>query len=88
MRKLKALEKAAKRVAKQIKQHMKKDGWDLDYSFQVTDVFYEAYGHHLETYLLTELRKFRTPLALTAKAGTEVVITKSKLKSSIRLGRK
>jgi hypothetical protein len=82
--KIPALEKAAKRVAKIIKQHMKKDGWDLDYSAQVTEVFYEAFGHHLENYLITELCKWRQPLALGMK-GNKVVLTKKIKKSDLKL---
>ena len=49
-------EKAAKKVAKGIKEHFKKDGWDLSYNQYVEDVFYEAMGHQLESYLLKALK--------------------------------
>jgi len=56
-----ALRKAAKKIVDDLhKTHFnpkKKQGWPLDYGMLVTDVFYEAFGHHLETYLLHELFK-------------------------------
>lgn len=58
--KIKVLQKAAKKVAKDIETHFnsKKDGgWPLSYSQYVADVFYDAFGHHLENYLLKELAK-------------------------------
>jgi len=40
---------------KDIEYHFKKDKWDFDLNFQVHEMFYEAYGEHLENYLLKEL---------------------------------
>lgn len=54
--KLPQFNKAAKKVAKEMMEHFKKDGWDLSYSQYVGDVFYEATGHHLENYLLKALK--------------------------------
>lgn len=86
--KFKNLEKAAKKVAKTIKQHFRKGnkngGWDLDYGFLVTDVFYEAFGHHLEDYLLTELCKSKTAFYITGskKLPGQTVLSKRKPKKS------
>jgi hypothetical protein len=46
---------AAKKAVKEIDNHFKKDGWDLDLSFQIEEVFYLAFGEHLSDYLLKEL---------------------------------
>lgn len=51
------LEAAAKKVMRSINHHFKTDGWDLDYSFQVAEVFYEAFGYNLEEHLLPKLLK-------------------------------
>lgn len=55
--KIKNLQKAAKKIARDTERHFKnpKQGWDLNYNWLVQDVFYEAFGHHLEEYLLEEL---------------------------------
>lgn len=50
-----ALTKAAKKVVKTINDHFKKDKWPLDFTFQVEEVFYQAYGEHLSNYLLKEI---------------------------------
>jgi hypothetical protein len=34
-----------------------KCGWDLDFSLLVHDVFYEAFGENLESYLIHEIIK-------------------------------
>lgn len=49
------LVKAAKLTMKEIDRHFKKDKWDLDFNFQVEEVFYKAFGEHLENYLIKEL---------------------------------
>lgn len=54
--KLPEFKKAAKKVAKGMIEHFKKDGWDLSYNQYVGDIFYEATGHQLESYLLKELK--------------------------------
>ena len=51
----KKLKEAAKKVRKNIDNHFKKDKWDLDYSFQVDEVFYEAYGEFISSHLLDAL---------------------------------
>lgn len=86
--KFKNLKEAAKKVAKSTKQHFKKDGWDLDYSELVADVFYTAFGHHLENYLLEEICKFRKPLALGMKDGVVVLTKKRPKKGDLVLGTK
>lgn len=73
--------KAAKRVMKTIDEHFKKDKWDLDLGFQVDEVFYEAYGEHLETYLMKEL--FSNPkkgyyITYSPKLGSPVIRKKRK----------
>lgn len=56
-----ALQKAAKKSIDDLhKNHFnptKKMGWDINYSMVVADVFYDAFGHHLENYVLVELAK-------------------------------
>lgn len=52
-----ALQDAARKAMKEVNAHFKKDKWDLDYSHYVTDVFYRAFGHHLENYFFNELGK-------------------------------
>ncbi len=56
----KKLINAAKKVMKGIDEHFDpkmKHGWDLDYHSLVNEVFFQAYGHNLENYLLVELFK-------------------------------
>lgn len=78
----KNLQKAAKKVARQMRDHMKKDGWDLSYSFYVNEVFYQAFGHHLENYLLDALRRQRKRKPAIymgfSRNSKEVVFTKRK----------
>lgn len=77
------LRKAARKVMKQINEHMKKDGWPLDYDMHKSDIFFEAYGHHLENYLLWALannKKQELQIVTSAKGGLliEKVVKKSK----------
>lgn len=85
--KFKNLKTAAKKVARSIQKHMRTDGWDLDYGFQVEEVFYQAFGHHLEDYLFEELCKFKKPLVLKMK-GNRVVLSKKKTKKDLVLRKK
>ena len=52
------LESAAKEIAKETNAHFNnpKHGWDLCYHGLVTEVFYRAFGHHLEDYLHEALK--------------------------------
>ena len=59
---IKPLKKAAEEAVKEINQHFKRDKWALDYSFYVTDIFYKAFHHHLENYLLVALSKYKYQL--------------------------
>jgi len=75
----KELTKAAKKRFKSIDRHFKVDGWDLDLGFQITEVFYEAYGEHLETYLLKELfSNHKKGYYITVNKEHRTVIRKSK----------
>lgn len=49
------LKNAAKKIKRDIDKHFKKDGWDLDYNFQVDEVFFEAYRESLSAYLIDAL---------------------------------
>lgn len=53
----KKLEKASQEVMKEINHHFKIDGWDLDFSVQLEQIFYHAFGHNLEIYLLPKVMK-------------------------------
>ena len=73
--------KAAENVVKTIDIHFdpkKKNGWDLDYTLLVQEVFTEATGLNLETYLLNALvkkSKYKKKLCLqTSKNGNGLVI--------------
>lgn len=69
-----AMMKAARRVVRSLKAHFKKDKWPVNYSFYVQEVFYVAYGHHLENYLLKEmLRQLKTFTLETGKHGDLVI---------------
>jgi hypothetical protein len=87
----KKLEAAAKEVANTIRQHFRKGnkngGWYLDYSELVADVFYTAFGHHLERYLLAEICKFKKPLALGMKGNKVVLTNKMPKKGDLVLGK-
>lgn len=73
------LEKAAKEVMREIKKHFstKPGGWDLDFESYKDDVFYKAFGHSLENYLLKRIPK---GVSFAAKFGDSVdtVLTKTK----------
>lgn len=75
------LQKAAKKVVNSLhKEHFnpsKKMGWDLDYSLIVTDIFYEAFGHHLENYLLNSLAE-KNCYSLTMNDKGTVLIRRNK----------
>jgi len=80
----KNLQNAAKEIAKETDAHFKnpKHGWDLCYHQLVTDVFYRAFGHHLEDYLTEALKgkylfTFATNDFLAIKNG-KFVIRKNK----------
>lgn len=54
------LKKAAAKILNDLhKNHFNKKGhgWPLSYSFYKEEIFHEAFGHHLEDYLLNELIK-------------------------------
>lgn len=53
----KKLRAAAKKAVKEIEHHFKKDGWPLDYRFYKDEIFYYAFGEHLENYLIEALSK-------------------------------
>lgn len=52
------LQNAAKEIAKETDKYFNnpKHGWDLCYHQLVTEVFYRAFGHHLEDYLTEALK--------------------------------
>lgn len=70
--------KAARKVMKDIKTHFtnKGEGWPVDYNFYVVEIFYEAFGHHLENYLLRELAKSKLPLQLSTSDKGKLLISK------------
>ena len=72
---LKPLERAAKKGMKDLKDHftLKDGGWPLDYSFYVSDIFYQAFGHHLENYLLKAIVKSKLKVELVSKEGKLVI---------------
>ena len=75
------LRAAAKEVMKGVRQHFrnKEHGWDLDFSIIKNEVFFEAFGHHLENYVLDMLPK---NVALTCKdGGYQTVLTKVRRRS-------
>ena len=75
------LKAAAKKVIKDINKHFNpktRHGWPLGYSFYVSEVFYQAYGVHLEGYLLQELSKVGKYELVSGDHG--LVIQKAKLK--------
>ena len=74
----KELKAAGKKAFKALIAHFKKDKWDLDYSFIVTDIFQSAYGHNLENYLLAELATSKLPLSLESKEGRLVICLDNK----------
>lgn len=68
------LKAAAATALKDIRKHFKTDGYDLDFSMLKDELFYEAFGHHLENYILAKLPK---GVALTAKSDkVATVLTK------------
>lgn len=83
------LDKAATKVARSTKRHFKKDGWNLDYGFLVSDVFYEAFGHHLETYLLKRLQVFgpKAKLYLKTDSVESRVVVAKRLSTRVAHGR-
>lgn len=79
------LKNASKKVMKRVLYHFNKDGWDLDYNFLITDVFYTAFNHHLEDYLLQELYKSKKKrnydlVLKTSKKSLRLVVSKVKRK--------
>jgi hypothetical protein len=72
-------EASGKKVYKSLKEHFTKkgQGWPLAYSFLVSEIFYEATGHHLENYILKRIAKSKMKLELVTKDG-ELVVQKSK----------
>ena len=77
-----ALQKAAKKTIDDLhKNHFnpsKKMGWDIGYSMVVNDIFYDAFGHHLENYILVELAKKKCySLCTSDKPGHGLVIRKT-----------
>lgn len=69
-------QKAMKNVNKLIKDHFKKDGWDLSYTFLLNEIFYEANGFDLEAYLLPLIFDGSKKLQLKVKDGKLVVSKK------------
>jgi len=65
----KALLISAKKLTAELERHFKKDKWPLDYGIIVSDIFFEAYGHHLEQYLLHSLAKTKKNYSLVCKSG-------------------
>lgn len=57
------LKKSAKKIVGELhKVHFNpktKHGWPISYSGTIEDVFYDAYGHHLESYVINELIKYK-----------------------------
>lgn len=51
------LKAAAATVLKKVRKHFKTDGYDLDFSVLKDELFYAAFGHHLENYILSKLPK-------------------------------
>jgi hypothetical protein len=68
---------ALRNVHKHIKDHFKKDGWDLSYSFFIEEIFYEANGFHLDAYLLPLIFDGSGKLELKVK-DSNLVISKYK----------
>lgn len=85
----KQLRKAAKAIAKELKHHFDTDGWDVNYSIVVQDVFERAYGHHLENYILKELSvKLKKFSLVTAKDGDLVIRVPKRRKNEVKRSRK
>ena len=86
----KRLALAAKRVAKDLDTHFKKDGWPLRYGFYSEEVFYEAFGFHVEKYFLQELRKRKGKYVLRSsdKADTYLLIDLVKNKKNSKRNNK
>lgn len=72
-------EVAGRKVFNDVKKHFTTDGhgWPLSYSTLVSDIFYQATGHHLENYLLKRIANSKLNLMLESRNG-ELVIKKSK----------
>jgi hypothetical protein len=54
----KALQKAANQVVKDTIAHFETDGWDLNYDIITEDVFYNAFGCQLESFLFSAIAKY------------------------------
>jgi len=75
----KLLNASAKSVAKEMLQHFKKDGWPLCYSHNVGEVFFQAFGIHLETYLVREVVRLNSRLVVgIKKSNRQLVFAKAK----------
>lgn len=70
------LQIASATVLKDVRKHFKKHGHDLDFSIIKDQLFYEAFGHHLENYILAKLPKNVALAGKTDKVAT--VLTKVK----------
>ena len=84
----KRLELAGELVAREAKKHFKEDGWDLDFNFLVTDVFYKVFGEHLEGFLLRPLSRSRTPLYLNTGKRGNTVLSKKPNSKGLKFGGK
>jgi hypothetical protein len=71
----KKLDDAAKKVMREVRQHMKIDGWDLNYTILVHEVFSAAFGYNLEQHLLPRILDKRSGLKLKFKEG-EILVSK------------
>lgn len=76
------LRKAAAKVVKELHEDhfnpRKKMGWDVLYNHYIDEVFYTAFGHHLENYLLVELSKKKGYVIKTSDKHDGLVISRQK----------
>ena len=70
------LEEATKRVVKTIDKHFKKDGWDLDFSHLVEEVFYEAYGEYLSDILFEQIKNKKQYHLIVSNKDMKLMLSK------------
>lgn len=70
------IEKAADLVAKECHDHFNLDGWDLAYDSVLAEVFYTAYGKHLESFFLEALTKYSKEYKIVYSVGERPKLVK------------
>lgn len=80
-----AVRNAVKREVRSLKQHFKKDGWDLDWSCIKETIFYDAFGFHLSDVLFRELVAQKMELKLGSRdEGGGLLLSKGKKSKSFK----